>query len=120
MTYYNSLQGAENLFLSVLLNEVRSALSGCDIRLTNANLNPWGRCLIQPDGTSCGSYLIENIYCDLAQKQWGANQNFPVIFREKHLSVLTSQNDPHAQLFAQSIGREHILTAQPSSRLPVL
>ncbi|WP_428412736.1 hypothetical protein [Legionella sp.] len=44
----------------------------------------------QNDATSCGAFLIENIYCDLVNKRWDPMDTNKLVrkIRERHLKLL--------------------------------
>ncbi len=94
VTYYNSIKGYEpdrELMLNIL-TEVNQALSDNTIWST-ANIHPYAQCLEQNDGTSCGPFLIENIYSDLTQISWAINNPdlLSKTLRECHLKLLSKE-----------------------------
>ncbi|KTC73789.1 hypothetical protein Lbir_1051 [Legionella birminghamensis] len=64
------------------------------------------RCMQQPDGSSCGAWLIENFYCDL-KGQWYRPEPQAAVIRKLHLDTLYSERRDYYASFAprQASGR---------------
>ncbi|CEG58363.1 DEAD/DEAH box helicase [Legionella fallonii] len=96
LTYYNSIKGydPDADLMDALLNEVNQALSNLNLWASATSIHPFERSLEQHDATSCGALLIENIYCDLEQKNWPQTPNLTQTLRSRHLKLL-SEGDPN-------------------------
>lgn len=95
ITYYNSIKNhIPNVqLMASLLKEVNQALAELGLWPEATEIKPFERALEQHDGTSCGAFLIENIYCDLEQKNWSVVPNPAQTIRARHLKLL-QQEDP--------------------------
>lgn len=95
ITYYNSIKNytPDAQLIPALLEEVNQALSVLDLWPMATHIKPFEHALEQKDGTSCGAFLIENIYCDLEQKTWPTDSNLTQTIRARHLKLL-QQKEP--------------------------
>ncbi|EHL32802.1 DEAD/DEAH box helicase [Legionella drancourtii] len=88
ITYYNSIKGYESdtELMSQILNEVNQVFDGHAVPV----MHYFAKCLEQNDGTSCGAFLIENIYSDLKQGNWRLSTAniLTKAIRERHLKLL--------------------------------
>lgn len=110
ITYYNSawnqdfdkalkLKIQQNIFALHLLR----ALSLRTIEIQSAS-----QCLQQDDVTSCGPFLVENMYCDITKKQWDNTASKPLEerIRIRHLDILQQRRPDYYDRFKQQQAEE--------------
>lgn len=102
ITYYNSVKGNtydDDLMVNILM-EVNKALVQHSI-WKNPSIRLHDKCMAQNDGSSCGAFLIENIYCDLENATWQiqGSQSLADAFRRRHLRLLNDLDRPFYQVF---------------------
>lgn len=118
-TYYNSLRGQNDHLNSSILKE----LIECNLTKNNRVIIEKARYEIkQPDGTSCGPFLVENIIRDIKNKGWKRPTS-----RENHLKLmhtirqmhfsLVEKNDPdYFKEFSQQSNAQEFTPQQVSQR----
>lgn len=91
VTYYNSITGyaPDQELIKNILSEITKVLQKNGYPLF-PKLIPATRRMEQNDGTSCGAFLIESIYCDLMNKRWDPMESDKLVkkIRERHLTLL--------------------------------
>jgi hypothetical protein len=84
--YYNSLQNEGD---AAFMSTIAAELYGQGLITNKIAVKPVN-CLQQPDSTSCGPYLIENIYCDVLGRQWNPTNPLQLCrrIRQRQLEIL--------------------------------
>lgn len=86
--YYNSLK-KEPFYQENLMDIIEKELKAAALMPWNLSMTYHEPCMQQLDSTSCGAFLIENIYCDLKQAPWYLPPHkYAETFRKRHLSLM--------------------------------
>jgi hypothetical protein len=100
VVFYNSSSANERY--QNLMRAIKDELRNANLIAAEVEVSYSKHCLQQQDSTSCGAFLIENIYCDLANLWWwpegqGTDRVVPPeqfdyaeTFRNKHVEILES------------------------------
>ncbi len=99
ITYYNSINSTENndeIKLQVML-AVKKQLARKSV--PNPRMQDYANCMEQTDITSCGPYLIENMYCDITQTVRPASATRNLDIRKEHVALLRSENSNYLNGF---------------------
>lgn len=86
--FYNSLKD-NPIYQENLMSTIERELKEADLIPQDLSLTYHKACMQQLDGTSCGAYLIENIYCDLKDVPWLIPPHrYAATFRKRHHDLL--------------------------------
>lgn len=86
--YYNSLKD-EPHYQENLMAIIEKELKAAELMPQDLLVKYQGKCMQQLDATSCGAFLIENIYCDLKRVPWEIPPHkYAATFRKRHLTIL--------------------------------
>ena len=107
ITFYDSLWNEEARgpdFVEQILAEAQEFCASLGFDPHTLKYQCHVDCLQQADSTSCGPFLIENIYCDLEHKSWEPHHPSKTLeerIRERHLKLLYDKDRAYHARFIQ-------------------